>query len=758
MKKIISIWILCAAVYLHAVTVKEITFEGMVHISKSVAMQILPFKVGDEVTESDIDRAVHLLFEQGYFKDIWVEDIDGVITFHCKEKDIISHVEMRGYKENDDEIQETLLQIKKGSLYDAKKIEAAKRRIIEAISAEGKIDTVVETRVEKLKNGSIKVIFLVNEGEKIIIETLDFNGMHGLNPKDFDEVLANKKAETMGWLWGRNDGEMKLAQLEYDPLRLRDTYMQHGYLDAKVDAPFVRVNFDTYRADMSYQIDEGAVYRTSNISVVQQQHVVDDATLLKVIELKKNEVFNIKTFRDDAERIKTAIADLGYAYAQVQPDLQKDMNTKSVHVIYRVIPGQQVRIRNVIIDGNSRTLDRIVRRELYLAPGDLYNLTDLKDSRNALGRTGFFESTTVEEKRISEDMMDLVVKVKEAPTGNIQVGGGYGSYGGILFSVGVEDRNIFGSGISVGVKLERSDRTDNYSFNISNKRLNDSDFSGNFSIYTSRNEYNDYTVSSEGVNVGSGHRFTRHLSGYLGYSYSANEYEDINTSAINYNYRVFFENYSKSSLTVALTYDDTDDYYLPREGMVIKQSLEYAGIGGDANFLKSRTSFNYYYGLQDAVNFDLILRYKSRLHIVKEANYLPLAERFYMGGMGSVRGYESYSVSPHYIDADGNSKRVGGKKTFSNSLELSFPLLPKAKMRLSAFYDWGWIEGDVPEYIGLYSIQHAASTESLTRSSVGVAIEWFSPVGPVNLIFAKALDAETYDKTTSFEFTIGQRF
>ncbi len=758
MKKIIVIWVLCAAVYLHAITVKEIAFEGIVHISKSVAMQILPFKVGDEVTEADIDRAVHLLFQQGYFKDIWVEDTDGLITFHFKEKDVISRIEMRGYKENDEEAQEALLQIKKGALYDAKKIEAAKRRIIEAISAEVKIDTVVETRIEKLKNGSIKVVFLVNEGEKIIIETLDFNGMHALKPEDFDEVLANKEVETLGWLWGRNDGEMKLAQLEYDPLRLRDTYMQHGYLDAKVDAPFVRVDFDTYRAHMSYQIDEGSVYRINKISIIKQHSVVEDAALFKVIELKKNEVFNIKTFREDAEPIKTAIADLGYAYAQVQPDLQQDRDTRSVHVIYRVIPGSQVRIRNVIIDGNGRTLDRIVRRELYLAPGDLYNLTDLKDSRNALGRTGFFESTTVEEKRISEDMMDLVVKVKEAPTGNIQVGGGYGSYGGILFSVGVEDRNIFGSGISVGVKLERSDRTDNYSFNISNKRLNDSDFSGNFSIFTSRNEYNDYTVSSEGVNLGSGHRFTRHLSGYLGYSYSANEYEDINTSTINYNYRVFFENYSKSSLTLALTYDNTDDYYLPREGIVLKQSLEYAGLGGDANFLKSRTSFNYYYGLQDAVNFDLILRYKSRLHIVKERSYLPLAERFYMGGMGSVRGYESYSVSPHYVDAEGNSKRVGGKKTFSNSLELSFPLLPKAKMRLSAFYDWGWIEGDVPEYVGRYSIQYPARTESLTRSSVGVAIEWFSPVGPVNLIFAKALDDEPLDKTTSFEFTIGQRF
>jgi outer membrane protein insertion porin family len=758
MKNILTFLMLCCALSLEAITVKDIKFNGMIHISEDVATQMLSFKAGDEITERNIDAAVHVFFKQGYFNDIWVENDNGVVTFNFKEKEIISFIEMRGYKDNDDDVKASLLQIKKGSLYDDKKIEAAKRRIIDAVSAEGKLDTVVETRIEKLANGSIKVIFMVNEGEKIIIDKVDFNGMTVLKPDDFDDVIANKETEFMGWLWGRNDGKMKLAELEYDPLRLRDTYMQHGYLDAKVDAPFVRVNFDDYRAHMSYQIEEGAVYRVSDISIMQLQTVIENEKLFEKVVLKKNEVFNIKTFREDSDRIKTAVADLGYAFAQVRPDLQKDEESKSVHVIYRLIPGEKVTIRNVIIDGNSRTLDRIVRRELYLAPGDLYSLTDLTDSRNALGRTGFFESNTIEEKRIDEHTMDLVVKVKEAPTGNIQIGGGYGSYGGILFSLGIEDRNIFGSGINMGVKLERSDTNENYSFNISNPRLNDSDFSGNFSIYDSRYEYNDYTVLSQGVTLGTGHRFTRFLSGYLGYSYSANEYEDINRSAINYDYQVFFENYSKSSVTAAVTYDNTDDYYLPRSGIVLKESIEYAGLGGDADFLKSRTSFNFYYGLNDMLDFDVIFRYKSRLHIAKEQGYLPLAERFYMGGMGSVRGYESYSISPSYIDTDGNTRRIGGTKTFSNNVEFSFPLLPKAKMRLTAFYDWGWIEGTVPEHVSLYNIQKPSQTQSLSRSGTGVAIEWFSPVGPVNLIFAKALNPHESDKTTNFEFTIGQRF
>ncbi len=748
----------CCALALQAITVKDINFDGMVHISPNVALQILPFKVGDDITERNIDTAVHKFFDQGYFNDIWVDNDNGTLTFYFKEKDIISHIEMIGYKDNDEEIQEGLLQIKKGSLYDEKKVEAAKRRIIDAISADGKIDTVVETRVEKLDNGSIKVVFLINEGEEIIIDKLDFNGMQGLTSADFNEAIGNKEAEFMGWFWGRNGGEMKLAELEYDPLRMRDTYMQNGYLDAKVDAPFVRVNFDNYRAHMSYQIDEGAIYRVSDVTVMQQKNVIDNDILLEIVQLEKQDVFNIKTFRDDADRLKTAIADLGYAFAQVKPDLQKDPSSKSVHVIYRLIPGAKVKIRNVIIDGNSRTLDRIVRRELFLAPGDIYNLTDLTDSRGALGRTGFFESTTIEEKRIDEYTMDLIVKVKEAPTGNVQVGGGYGSYGGILFSVGVEDRNIFGSGINVGVNLERSDVTENYSFNISNQRLNDSDFSGNFSVYTSMYEYNDYSVDSQGITLGTGHRFTRHWSGYLGYNYSRNEYSDINQSAINYDYQVFFENYSKSSLTAAATFDNTDDYYLPRRGMVFKQSIEYAGLGGDAEYMKSRTSFNLYHGLQDMLNFDLIFRYKSRFHYEEEQGYLPLAERFYMGGMGSIRGYESYSLSPSYVDVNGNIRRIGGTKTFSNNVELSFPLLPKAKMRLTAFYDWGWIEGNVPQHTSLYNVQTAGESQSIIRSGAGLAIEWFSPVGPVNLIFARALDDEPGDKTTNFEFTIGQRF
>lgn len=735
---------------LFATTITEIKFVGMVHISESIAKSMLKVEVGDELDVENVDKSIKAFFDQGYFTDIWADEENGVLTFHFVEKPIISKIKMSGWKESDKEVQESLLQIKKGALYDEKRLQAAKKRIIEALSQEGKIDSVVEIETEYLDNGSVAVEFKVNEGETIIIEEMQYEGVGGLEADVFEPMIANKAHQWMGWFWGRNDGKMQLAELGYDPLRMRDVYMQNGYLDAKVDEPFVRVDFDSYTAQMSYQVSEGIVYRTSGIVLSQEKQVIDNALLREVLQLQLQEPFNIKTFREDADRIKTKIADLGYAFVEVVPDLRKDKENKTVEVVFRIMPGEKVYIRNVVIAGNGRTLDRIIRRELYLGPGERYNLTDLRDSKNALGRTGYFESSTIEEKRIDEKTMDLIVKVKEAPTGNVQLGGGYGSYGGILLSVGVNDRNIFGSGINVGIKLEHSERTQNYSFNISNPRLNDSDFSGNFSIYKSIYEYNDYTVHTDGITLGAGHRFTRFISGYLGYNYAAVSYEDIDPEYFVLNPQLvrYFESYNKSSVTVSANFDNTDDYYLPRSGWAISQSFEKSGIGGDANFFKSRSTLNKYNGLEPYLGFDAIFRFKGRFYAAADTGFLPQAEGFYMGGLGSVRGYESYSL-PYIIDKDGNAVRVSATQTASSNIEMSFPLVPKAKMRFSVFYDLGWIKTDRPEL---------GNVPEMFRMGYGAGLEWFSPVGPLQLVFANPVNADSNDNISHFEFTIGQRF
>lgn len=745
MRIFLALMLILITTHSFAQVIKSINYNGMVHISDSVALGMLDFEVGDNIDDETINKSIKKYFNQGYFDDIWVEIDNENLTYYFKEKAIISKVELKGWKENDEEIRDEVIGIKKGSLYDINKIEAAKKRIIDTISQEKKIDSVVEIKEEHLDNGSVKITFIVNEGEKIIIEKLEYSGVSGLDRSIFEELTANKERQSVGWFFGRNDGEMSLLELEYDPLRIRDIYMQHGYLDAEVDEPFVRVNFDHYTANMSYQIQEGKVYNISKISINQAKNVIDDELIREIISLNKGEAFNIEKFRNDAKKIKTLISDLSYAFVQVIPDLKKNKDDQTVEVVFKIIPGEKVKIRNVVISGNSRTLDRIIRRELYLGPGDMYSGTDLRDSRNSLGRLGFFEGNTIEEKRIDNENIDLIVKVKEAPTGNIQLGGGYGSYGGFLLNLAVNDRNIWGSGINVGVKAEKSEMTRNYSFNISNPRLNDSDFSGNFSIYKSMYVYNDYTVFTEGVSVGIGHRFSRFVSGYMGYGYSGNSYEIDNADAVaGYN----FENYAKSSVTISSSFDNTDDYYLPREGFTINQSFEKSGLGSNANFFKSRTKFGKYFGLEEYLGFDAIFRYKARFNYVADTGFLPIADKYYMGGIGSVRGYEAYSLSPTVEETSFSGyktiRRVGAQQTFSNNLELSLPLVPKAKMRVVAYLDWGFIGDD--------------ELNEISRGGYGMGLEWFSPVGPIQLMFSTPLAEQEGDKTSSFEFTMGQRF
>ena len=744
MKRTLLFLTLILAISADAMTIQSIKYKGMVHISENVALRMLPFEIGDDINEVMADEAVKKYFQQGYFTDAWVDFTDGVLTFHFIEKPVISKIVLEGWKETEEEeILSTVIQIKSGSLYNEKKLEDAKKRIAQAISQEGKIDSVVEVEKELLDNGSIKITFIVNEGETIVIENLTYDGVKELDSDDFDDVIANKEHEFMGWLFGRNDGEMKLDDLAYDNLRIRDYYMQNGFLDSQVGTPFVRVNFDSYTADMSYQIEEGGVYTISSVSINQVENVIEDEKIREVITLKDTEVFNIKTFRDNAKAIKTLIADKSYAFVEVIPDLKKNEKEHTVDVVFKVIPGEKVRIRNVIIAGNARTLDRIIRRELFLGAGDMYSLTDLEDSKSSLGRLGFFDETTIEEKRINENTMDLVVKVKEAPTGNIQVGGGYGSYGGIMVTLGVSDKNIWGSGIGMGVTVERSETTESASFNIDNSRLNDSDFSGNFSIHASTNDYYDYVINSKGITLGTGHRFSRYISGYLSYGFSDNTYDisDLNTSFID---PTSLQSYSKSGLTLSVKYDSTDDFYLPRKGMAISQSLEKTGLGGDVDFIKSRTTFGKYVGLEDYVGFDAIARYKARYNHLLGEGFIPFAEKFYMGGIGSVRGYESYSIGSARTGSTFTQSSSGGKQTFSNSAEISFPLIPKAKMRLVTFLDWGFIgEDKLTEY---------------SRGGYGAGLEWFSPVGPIQLMFAQPLNQQADDRTAVFEFTMGQRF
>jgi outer membrane protein insertion porin family len=741
MKKLLVIFFLLT-LSLQATTVKKLKFDGLIHISDEVASEMIGIKTGDDVDIEKIDKAIKTLYKQGYFEDVWVEDEGaGNLIFHFKEKPTIAKIELEGIGENDKEKVLAFLGLKKGEVYDLEKATLSEMRVVKYYEAQGYFDTVVEHTKEFLNEGSVKLTFLINRGEEVSIQSVKLCGAKALSYSDIEPKIANKEAEWLPWMWGFNDGKLRLNDLQYDPSRIKDVYMQNGYLDAKVSTPFLKAYLDSYTATLTYKIDEGKQYKIGLVDIKKPEDLNISVEELKdEMVLKSGDIFDVDRLRRDIKRVETAVADLGYAYVRVIPDINKKSDEAIADVYLRVIPGQKVYINDVRISGNSRTIDRVVRREVFLAAGDLYNRTDLRDSKSALKRSSYFEDVQIKEKRVSKDKIDLVVEVKEASTGSIGGGIGYGSSDGLLLSANLSDSNIFGSGMNAGIDLERSNKELSGRLSLRNPRVFDSIYSLGGSVYRQDYENYEYDTLTTGFNLTLGRRFGRNWAGSLTYILQDVEYSnfvDENGTATDQDY----PDTLKSSIIPAVSYKSTDDYYLPRKGVDFRTSLEFAGIGGDAEFLKSVTKFNYYYGLKDYMRYDLILRYKAKAHYLMDNGFIPLEEYLEMGGVGSVRGYESRSIYPiHVVD---NRIIYGGNMMFTNSFETSFPLIERLKMRGALFLDYGMIGQD---------------NLDIKRAGTGAVLEWISPMGPISLIFAHPLLKEDGDRTATFEFTIGRQF
>jgi outer membrane protein insertion porin family len=612
--------------------------------------------------------------------------------------------------------------------------------------------------------------FEINKGEKIKIKKINFIGAKSLDKSTLESQLANKEEGWLSFIPFLGGGEVHVDQLEYDAYRLKDTYMKHGFLDVQVSRPLMRVDYSSATAEIDYKIKEGPQYKVGKIDIRPAIKGLHLSEIREDLNLKPGKIFDIAKMRKDIKRIQQAVGDLGYAFTKVTPELEKHPQKGTVDIRYVIHPGQKVKVHDVLISGNDKTKDRVIRRYIYLAPGDYFNQTDLKESKSALARTGFFEKVDIQTRRVSEDQVDLLVKVKEASTGTISLGGGYGSYEGVMINASVSNKNLFGSGISGSLGIEFSNVATNFSLSFVNPRLWDGPYSLGFSVYKRKYEYYDYTEDTKGASLNVGRQFGRHWYGSVGVGYVDNQSE-LNEDAYDpngYLARVYNDKYKKYSGFVSIKFDNTDDYYVPREGYVFMLNGEFASLDGDdynavtypdgyGDFTKLTARFGAFYGMEDVIDYDLILRLKLRgTYISKdETAKLPVAERLFMGGIGSVRGYQPYTISPELPNGD----RIGGTYRTSASFEASIPLSEAAKMRMAFFYDVGMIgSSDERWYDDINNEVKVKSFDNITRSSVGAVLEWYSGFGPINLVFGYALDDEPGDETSTFEFSMGTRF
>ncbi|AXH15044.1 outer membrane protein assembly factor BamA [Malaciobacter mytili LMG 24559] len=750
MKKRLTLLSITLASLLHAEQINSIEYINLTKISSQIANETLNLKVGDDLDIIKVNNAIKEFYKFGYFDDISVNSNNGILQFTFQEKPSIANLEITGYKTREEDIQslKVLMGLRKGSMYSPQKAKEAKEVLLTELEKEGYINSIVEIEVEQINESSVSLIFNVNKGDEIIIKKVNYIGAQNLENDDFENVTANKEKEFASWFFGRNDGELKLDHLPYESARISELYFQNGYLDVKVKDPFLKVDFASNQAKLDFFIEEGKQYTTNSIKIYIDESILKSETLYPELSLKKDRVFNISKLRKDVDYIKTQISDLGYAFAQIKYDINKNEKDSTADIVFNVIPGQKVYINDVKISGNARTLDRVIRRNVYLAPGDLFSLTDFKDSVSKLKRTGYFDDVQIQQKRITEDKMDLVVEVVEARTGNIILGGGYGSYDKMMVNASINDNNIFGSGLSVGLSTELSSKESMFQFNLRNPAIADSKYNGDIEIHNTDTEItrDNYELNkkSTGFSIGAGKEFFRNF--YAGARYRLDfikEEYDYDDDFIKKSSKKYYEDtdYVTSSITPYINFNNTDDFYLPRSGFKAGTSLEFAGLGGDSKYIKSSTYFKYFYSLQNALDLDWILRYKADLRMLIDNGQINQGDSLYLGGPKTLRGFKSYAFGPNNDDGEYEDPY---KRMFSNSVELSFPLVPTAKMRWGVFYDYGMIGED--------------NFNDINRSATGALFEWVSPVGPLQLIFAKPIDDKSGDDTSSFEFSLGSSF
>lgn len=670
--------------------IKEVRYEGLNYISPLIANEITKVRLNEPLDINLVDTSIHSFYSQGYFKDIWVTEENGILTFHFLEKPVIASLIVSGYgagKEQD--VIDKEIGLKKGDVYDEAKIANVRKKIIDLMEAQGYYDTIVEVKTEEISTNALKVTLEINKGEEIIIQKANYYGRENLKISRIEAATANKEREFLGWMWGFNSGKLRVNEVETDGHRIRDLYMQKGYLDAEVSTPFLKTDFTTYKAELDFYINEGELYKVSEVEIVLEEDVIAVEELYDVIKIKKGKKFNIDTMRKDTEAIRYKIGDLGYAFTRITPDLDKDKENSEVRIVYYVQPGKKVHINDVLISGNNRTLDRVIRRNVLLAPGDEYEMSKITLSKNAIMRTGGFESVEIEEERIDEERVNLLVNVKEGKTGEFTFGIGYGSYDGLMGSISVKDRNIFGTGLTAGVYLDKSEVSDSYRVNLYNPAVLDSDYSLATEVYRMEYDDYDYTETMTGFNIVGGRRIWDQLDLTLGYTYQETKLSNFDNAYLRNLYTRYYggDKYIKSSVIPGLSYDSTDAYFFPKSGIKATGSTEFAGIGGDAEFIKYYGTFNLYHSIEDWTDLDLIFRYRAKAGYAQDEGFLPINEKFYLGGVNSVRGFQNRSITPR--DKDG--LRIGGKQMFYNTAELSYGMFETVQMRFLIFYDYGMI-------------------------------------------------------------------
>ena len=733
--------------------VKDIRVEGAQRTEAGTVFSYLPVKVGERMDDDKAAAAIKALYATGFYSDIRLEVENDVLIVFLVERPAISQIDINGAKEFTKENLKDGLKtagISEAKIFDRSLLDRAEKEIKRQYTSRGFYSAKVSSTVTPIERNRISLTFTIDEGE--VSRIVDIN-IIGASAFSESTLLKEFELTTGGWFsWFTKDDQYSKQKLSGDLEKLKSYYLNRGYLEFNIESTQVSITPDKEKIYITVNIAEGPVYKITDIKF-QGELKITEAEMRSLLLFSPGETFSRQKIVDSVKRISDRLGNDGYSFANINPVPDPDRVNKTASFTMFVDPGRRVHVRRINVQGNSRTRDEVVRRELRQLESAWYSNEKIARSKERLERTSFFEDITIETPSVpgTNDQVDLNVTVKERNTGSLQFGIGYSNAEKLTISASVSQANIFGSGNQLSFRINNSTISKAYEVSYLNPYWTVDGIARGFDLYqrdlnTASLNTGSYNSSSSGVGVRFGVPVTEYdgLNFGLGYertklgldSFSPQRYIDyVNTFG------------TKSDTlrgSLGFSRDTRDSIYFPRNGYLIEAGAEMGLPGGDVKFYRFQSKAQYLRPIWGPIV----------LNVNAEFGYangyggkpLPFFKNFYAGGVDSVRGFEQSSLGPK----DTNGDFIGGNRRIIGNFEVLFPM-PGVKgdksVRLSAFVDVGNVFG-TNEKMRLSDL----------RSSVGIGVSWFSPVGPLKFSLAKPIRQKPEDKVERFQFLLGRVF
>jgi len=737
------------------VKVTAIEIRGNKRIESPAIAGRLTLKPGDPYTPENVRGQIKIIYETGYFEDVQVETQPGAggvaLAFLVREKPFITEIVFDGNKAlSDDKLKEKIT-IKSQAFLDQLQAKESAEKVRLAYQGDGYFNCSVIPIVQTLDEDRKRLTFLIKEGEKARVKTVVFDGLHAATKNEMFKVMATR--EWIPW-YGlitqmklpsalSDAGVLKREEMNNDVERVKEVLLNKGYLNVRVGLPTAELDDAKQWFVVTYTVIEGEPFTIGEIGF-RGNTVFEDPELRQGLKIKEGEIFQRQKLRDEITRLNDLYGSRGYSFADTSPNVIPNTAERTAAIILTIKEGEMMRIRQINIHGNEKTKDNVIRRELRVDEQDVIDTPALKRSFQRLNNLNFFETVEILPAQVGPDKVDLNVRVKEKPTGQFSIGGGFSTLDQLVAIADITEGNLGGNGWMGRIRGQLGQQRTIGLITFRNPFLNDSLTSMQLDIFKSATNFFTYFERKTGGSVTFGRWFSEYVSGTISPVAEDIEYTSPSATAP----PIILNQIGHQSTTgfrTSLTRDTRDFHMDPRTGWrtSVAVGLGTSYLGGTNDFVKYTFDVNKYTPLPYDTRLSVRVRYGvvQGLNTSGQSQPVPLTELYFVGGINTMRGFVFGKAGPVTV----NNTLLGAASQLIFNFDYIFTISAEAKLNGVIFFDYGkGFAGD--------------TVSTPLRSSAGLEGRWVSPFGPLRAAYGINLDPNPGERKGVFEFTIGTIF